>query len=161
MVDIKVNEIDVLTKGGLSVLMIWADGCHVCDSAKPQFDILSENYTEFNFYKLQLNGDSMNFYKQHEEEVPVKKYILDSNGRPIADETGSYLHVFERDEMGEIIKRVPIAVPKYYVFHEEEVDIENPYGLLGKVDGHNLLQLESILENLSNHLQKDKENGSE
>jgi hypothetical protein len=52
---------------------------------------------------------------------------------------------------------ISTAVPKYYVFHGSEASEENQYGLLGKVEGHNLEQLKAILGQIS-EMAKQEEN---
>lgn len=128
-----------------SVLLIWAEGCGFCEEAKPMFQALEDKFTDFNFYQWKLDRDSFEFYSQYEEKEPVRIPSLDEDGDPILDARGNQISQLATNENGEVVKRAPISVPKLYVFHGEESTEENPYGLLGKVDGFNMGQLEAIL----------------
>ena len=144
----KKKDFEVLKNENFSVLMIWANGCGVCEQAKPQYEGLDSKF-DYDFYKMELGKESFEFYSQFEEKTQVARIpSVDEDGDPILDARGNQMSQVLRDENGEVVKNVPIAVPKYYVFHGDAADEENPYGLLGKVEGHNLPQLESILANL-------------
>jgi thiol-disulfide isomerase/thioredoxin len=146
------NNLDVLKQDNFSVVMIWANGCHFCEQAKPQFDALEPDFPDFIFYKIELTNDSFhNFYKQFEQEELKAVPSVDEDGEPILDAKGNQITVNRLT--------ISTAVPKYYVFHGSEASEENPYGLLGKVEGHNLEQLKAILGQIS-EMAKQEENES-
>lgn len=147
---------DRLSKEQFHVLMIWAEGCHVCQVAKPDFEKLETEFSTFNFMKWQLNDESHKFYSNFEEKQPVKVDVLDEDGDPIVDADGKKMQKLLKDDNGEVVLEVPISIPKYYVFHGSERGDDNPYGLLGKVDGHNLEQLKHILTQIK--LMEEQEN---
>jgi thiol-disulfide isomerase/thioredoxin len=158
MKELKVLEdCNALKKDNFSVLMIWAEGCGVCEVAKPQYEQLEESFKNYEFYKMQMDKESFKFYEQYEEKEVAKKPAVDEDGDPILDARGQQMTQVARDENGEVIMTTPIAVPKYYVFHGEEATEDNEYGLLGKVEGHNLEQLKAILEQISVMEEEDGE----
>lgn len=150
------EDCNVFKQEEFSVLMIWAEGCGVCEVAKPQFEALESKF-DYNFYKMKFSKEAYDFYEQYEDKEVVKAPALDEDGDPILDARGEQMTRTVFDENGEPVKRAPIGVPKYYVFHGEEADDDNVYGLLGKVEGHNLEQLEAILEQISNMEKEDGE----
>ena len=135
------DDLEVLKKEEFSVLMIWAEGCGVCQQAKPLYEAIEPKFEDFNFYKMQMADENYGFYKKYEEEQEVEVPAVDEDGDPIIDARGNQM---TRKTMGYINQ-----VPKYYVFHGSEATEEDEYGLLGKVDGHNLEQLEAILGQIS------------
>lgn len=148
---------DNLKKEQFSVLLIWTEGCHVCETAKPEFDKLESDFSDnFTFYKWKLDQESYNFYSQYEEKHEVWVDVLDEDGDPIQDFKGNNLKKLLKDDDGNVVKRANISVPKYYVFHGSEASEENPYGLLGKVEGHNLEQLRAILGQISQMAQEEQ-----
>jgi len=146
------EDLEILKQEEFSVLMIWADGCHVCAEAKPLFEKLEPKFEDFNFYKVQMSDENYGFYKKYEEEQEVTVPAIDEDGDVIVDARGNKM---TRKTMGYINQ-----VPKYYVFHGSEATEEDEYGLLGKVDGHNLEQLEAILEQIKAMSEEEEsENG--
>jgi thiol-disulfide isomerase/thioredoxin len=143
-----IEDCNTFKDDNFSVLMIWAEGCGVCQEAKPQFEALESKF-DYKFYKMKMSEEAYKFYEQYEEKEPVRKPAVDEDGDPILDARGTQMTQIVRDDKGEIVKRAPISVPKYYVFHGEEATEDNEYGLLGKIDGHNLAQLEAILDQIS------------
>lgn len=134
------DDLEVLKKEEFSVLMIWADGCGVCAHAKPLYEAIEPKFPAFNFYKMQMADENYGFYKKYEEEKEIEVPAVDEDGDAIIDARGN--------QMKRKIKTIINEVPKYYVFHGSEATEEDEYGLLGKVDGHNLEQLEAILEQI-------------
>lgn len=137
---IKVNK--------FSVVMYWAEGCGVCSEAKPLFDKLEDKFKDYEFYKAKMNEDTYGFYKKYEEEQDVEVPAIDEDGDPIVNARG--------EQMKRKTKGYLNQVPKYYVFHGSEASEDDEYGLLGKIDGHNLEQLEAILEQISDMEQDDE-----
>lgn len=131
------EDLEILKSEDFSVLMIWADGCHVCAEAKPNFEKLEPKFKDFNFYKMQMADENYGFYKKYEEEQEIEVPAVDEDGDPIVDARGNQM---KRKTTGYITR-----VPKYYVFNGSEASEDDEYGLLGKIDGHNLEQLEAIL----------------
>lgn len=141
MIDLSNKEdLELLKKEEFSVLMIWAEGCGVCAHAKPLYEAIEPKFEDFNFYKMQMADENYGFYKKYEEEQEVEVPAIDEDGDPIINARGEQM---TRKTTGYINQ-----VPKYYVFHGSEATEDDEYGLLGKVDGHNLEQLESILEQI-------------
>lgn len=134
------KDFEVLKNDNFSVVMYWAEGCGVCDMAKPNFEKLEPKFKNYKFYKVKMTDETYGFYKKYEEEQKVTVPAVDEDGDPILDARGKQM---TRNTMGYINQ-----VPKYYVFHGSEATDEDQYGLLGKVDGHNLEQLNSILEQI-------------
>lgn len=136
----KKEDFEVLKEDNFSVVMYWAEGCGVCDAAKPKFAELEPKFKDYKFYKVKMSNDTYGFYKKYEEEQEVTVPAIDEDGDPIVDAKGT--------QMTRNIKTILNQVPKYYVFHGSEASEDDQYGLLGKVDGHNLEQLEAILEQI-------------
>ena len=148
--DLDGSSFDLLKQDKFNVLLIYADACHVCQEAKPKYEELSNsvNGDLFSFYKAPLNQSIYEFYSQFEEKVPQRTPSFDEDGDPILDAQGNHMSRILRDENGEVVKSAPIQIPKFYVFHPDEASDENPYGLLGKVEGFNIEQLAHILASI-------------
>ena len=146
------EDLEILKQEDFSVLMIWAEGCGVCTEAKPLFEKLEPKFEDFNFYKVQMSDENYGFYKKYEEEQEIEVPAADEDGDPIVDARGN--------QMKRKVKTILNQVPKYYVFHGSEATEDDEYGLLGKVDGHNLEQLEAILEQIKTMSEEEEsENG--
>jgi len=143
------KDFEVLKNENFSVVMYWAEGCGVCEVAKPNFEKLEPKFKNYKFYKVKMTDETYGFYKKYEEEQKVTVPAVDEDGDPILDARGKQM---TRNTMGYINQ-----VPKYYVFHGSEATDEDQYGLLGKVDGHNLEQLNSILEQIGALEEQDNE----
>lgn len=144
--EISIKEINSLKKGvDTKVLMVWSDSCHVCQDIKPKFEEVSDKYN-MDFLTIELKDKKVyDFYSNYVEKQKVKTPSFDEDGDPILNARGQQIESFDYDEEGNIIERAPITVPAFFVFNPEASEESNEYGFLGKVDGHNLPMLESIL----------------
>ena len=150
MEEILIQDINTLkTKENTSVLLIWSEGCSVCTEVKPLFKNMSKKFDNMNFLTLQLNSDLVyDFYSKFVEAEDVKQLSLDSDGDPILDANGQPISSYVRDDEGNILRKAPLSVPRYFVFNKESITDTSEWGFLGKVDGHNDELLDHILTTL-------------
>lgn len=138
--EVLTNNYNKLKHDNFSVLLIWSEGCPACQKAKPEYEALESKFSDFDFYNMPLSPETLEFYEQYEEPKKVQIPAEDEDGDPIVNAQGK--------PMMRTVERIVRTVPKYYVFHGSESTEDNEYGLLGIVEGHNLVQLEAILTNL-------------
>lgn len=68
MKTITVDIVNEVTESPSAILLIYANGCTHCETAKPLFESLESKYPEFTFYKMEFSEQILPFYKTYVKE---------------------------------------------------------------------------------------------
>lgn len=154
MKNITINEISELKESSKSILLIWADGCHACELAKPIYEELSNKYVEFSFYKLQFSQEIMEFYTATIPKQTIPLQLKNEDGSLVLDSAGNPVIVQKITENGTLVLETPIVFPNFLIFAKDKITETNPYGFLGNIGGLEKEKLEYILGALSTQTQE-------
>ena len=135
MENITIEELDKLTSVDKCVLLVWAEGCHVCETAKPMYEEMKEKYVDFTFYKMQFHPDILPFYNSVIPKEPTKIKQTTSSGLEIT--------TYKLNEDKTLAMESPLAFPNFLFYSKDE-------GFLGNVGGLDVPVLTNILESMSN-----------
>ena len=125
MKDITIDQIDEIKNDSKSVILIYAEGCEACNTAKPYFESIEATYDQFYFYKLQFSEAILPFYNQY---IP-KELVKDAEGNE------------------ELKSR--IIFPNFMIFINLCIDENNEHGFVGNVGGFDPGYLEAALFNMT------------
>lgn len=117
---------------GKFILMIKSEQCGACQAAKPMYEKLEQEFSQFNFYTLEFTKEALPFYKEliPKEIVRRKKKV---NGV----------------EKIVVSKEVPLSFPNFLVFNSNTKEETGKYGFLGNVVGKNKEGLRHVLDALT------------
>lgn len=149
MREITIEQIDEIKHDSKAVLLIYAEGCAACESAKPYFESIESKYDQFYFYKLQFSEAILPFYNKHVPKQPAMVQVKTEAGDALSDESGKPILQFKLDNEGRQIMETPISFPNFFVFVNGFIDEQNEYGFVGNVAGFDPRHLEHALNYMS------------
>lgn len=143
----------------LTIVMFYAEGCHACESAKPVFEEISNQYKDVDFAKIKMAKESYeDIYNLYEEKTEkIIEQAVDSENKAILSKNGTPMQRFKLDENGEIAMKSSIVVPNFFFFHPDSAEKDDKLGFLGNVRGLDLDKVKNIIEQMK-EMEQDEQN---
>ena len=131
----RIKQLELIKQAKFSCVFFHMDGCVHCDNAKPIVQQLSKRLPDVKFFTIKADAfpEALNFYTQYAEFTQSLQTIMD-DGKPALDPNGNVITVPRFDDKGLPVMEPVISIPQFYLMAQSEIDEDNEYGLVGKVN---------------------------
>jgi len=131
-----------------SILLIYANNCHHCQTIKPVFEQLEQDYgEEIQFFSAEINTVK-SLYEQFAETQEAFGYETNDDGTPKQDASGNFIgtKLLNPDGTPQMVPKY--VIPNFYVFAKEAISDDDEFGFVGGFDGAAPGELQVVLESL-------------
>jgi thiol-disulfide isomerase/thioredoxin len=146
MLNINKDQLNLLKEKEFSILFFHAKGCHHCESAKPVFELFSQEYPNIQFLSIELN-EAKEYYEKYAEDIQAVTYEVIPNKDGVGNLETKAIAQFNEDSTPKMVKKY--AFPSFYVHHTKAATYDNEYGFIGGFDGNNSNEARAVLDQLN------------
>jgi thiol-disulfide isomerase/thioredoxin len=136
------QQLELLKTGEFSCLLVKSKGCSHCEAVTPILTQLSEATPFVKFYSLELDAFP-------EVTTLYDLYSGQEQQWQVVEHEGKQQVAFMFNEDGTPKMSTKVSVPQFFIFHKDERDEDDEYGLVGTINGNVPEKIQGVFEALT------------